>query len=323
MDVKEEVKIDVTEDCETAEADQAEALSTEVADETPAKKKKKKKEKECRKVKGIPPMAFLIPFIMVNRNGATNKVRDSVEVDKVEKYIKEKQAEGMTNLTLMHVMIAAYVRLVAERPALNRFIRGQRVWTRKHVEVALTIKKEMTLDSPDTVVKILLEPNATLKDVYEALNTEIVNYRENDDSDMEKVIKVFTYIPRLILKFVIHFIKTLDYFGLVPKSLLKISPFHCSYFITSMGSLGIPPIYHHLYDFGTCPIFFTFGTKRRAYELDADGNVKKKQYVDFTYVTDERICDGFYLAAALKQFKRILKNPWQLDNVPEVVPDID
>ena len=118
-------------------------------------------------------------------------------------------------------------------------------------------------------------------------------------------------------------LKTLDYFGLLPKILLKISPFHASYFITSMGSLGIPPIYHHLYDFGTCPIFFTFGTKRRAYELDSDGNVKKKQYVDFTYVTDERICDGFYFAAALKQFKRILKNPWQLDEVPEVIPDVD
>ncbi len=323
MDTKEEVKIKTVEDGKTTLNEQSEEMPQEAIVEKPEKKKKKKKEKEWRKVKGISPMSFLIPFIMVNRNGSTNQVRDSVEIDKIEKYIKEKQAEGMTNLTLMHVMIAAYVRLVAERPALNRFIRGQRVWTRKHIEVALTIKKEMTLESPDTVVKILLEPNATLKDVYEKLNAEIVNYRDNPGGDFDNVVKIFTCIPRLLLKFVIHFIKTLDYFGLVPKSLLKISPFHCSYFITSMGSLGIPPIYHHLYDFGTCPIFFTFGTKRRAYELDSDGNVKKKQYVDFTYVTDERICDGFYFAAALKQFKRILKNPWQLDEVPEVVPDID
>jgi len=40
-------------------------------------------------------------------------------------------------------------------------------------------------------------------------------------------------------------LKLLDYFGLAPYSLIKVSPFHGSMFITSLGSLGIPPIYHH------------------------------------------------------------------------------
>ena len=115
----------------------------------------------------------------------------------------------------------------------------------------------------------------------------------------------------------------MDYFNLLPKFLLKVSPFHCSYFITSMGSLGIPPIYHHLYDFGTCPVFCSFGTKRRAYEIDAEGVVKKKNYIDFTFVLDERICDGYYYASALRMLKNIMKNPWQLDEPVEIVEDID
>jgi len=282
-----------------------------------------RKEKEYRKVKGIPPMAKIVPFIMVNRNGACNLVKDSFECSKVEKYIKEKQAEGMTNISIMHVMIAAYIRIVSQRPALNRFIRGQRVWTRKNVEVALTIKQEMTLDAPDTCVKITLPKSATIKEVYEALNKEIVGFRENPDNDFENIVKILASIPRLLMKFLIHLLKTLDYFNLLPKFLLEISPFHCSYYITSMGSLGIPPIYHHLYDFGTCPVFCAFGTKRRAYEMDAEGAVKKKSYIDFTYVLDERICDGYYYASALKILKNIMKNPWQLDETVEVVEDIE
>ncbi len=282
-----------------------------------------RKEKEFRKVKGIPPMAKIVPFIMVNRNGSCNLVKDCFESSKVEKYIKEKQAEGMTNISIMHVMIAAYIRIVAQRPALNRFIRGQRVWTRKNVEVALTIKQEMTLDAPDTCVKITLPKSSTIKEVYEALNKEIVGFRENPDNDFENVVKVLASIPRLLMKFLIHLLKTLDYFNLLPKFLLEISPFHCSYYITSMGSLGIPPIYHHLYDFGTCPVFCAFGTKRREYEMDAEGTVKKKSYIDFTYVLDERICDGYYYASALKMLKNIMKNPWQLDETVEVVEDID
>lgn len=280
------------------------------------------KEKEFRRVKTISPMSAVIPFIMVNRTGSQNFISDSVDIEKVEKYIKEKQAQGMQNISMMHVMIAAYIRLVSQRPALNRFIRGQRVWTRKNVEVSLTIKKEMSLDSTDTVVKITLPPSATLEDVYTALNNEIVSYRANPGGDFDDTARAFTRLPGLIFKFAVASLRFLDYFGLMPKAIAKVSPFHCSYFITSMGSLGIPPIYHHLYDFGSCPVFFSFGAKRRAYEIDNTGLVRRRQYMDFTFVLDERICDGYYYASALKLLKNILKNPWQLDEVPTVIPDI-
>lgn len=280
------------------------------------------KEKEFRRVKTISPMSAVIPFIMVNRTGSQNFISDSVDIEKVEKYIKEKQTQGMQNISMMHVMIAAYIRLVSQRPALNRFIRGQRVWTRKNVEVSLTIKKVMSLDSPDTVVKITLPPSATLEDVYTALNNEIVSYRANPGGDFDDTARAFTRLPGLIFKFAVASLRFLDYFGLMPKAIAKVSPFHCSYFITSMGSLGIPPIYHHLYDFGSCPVFFSFGAKRRAYEIDNTGLVRRRQYMDFTFVLDERICDGYYYASALKLLKNILKNPWQLDEVPTVIPDI-
>ena len=280
------------------------------------------KEKEFRRVKTISPMSAVIPFIMVNRTGSQNFISDSVDIEKVEKYIKEKQTQGMQNISMMHVMIAAYIRLVSQRPALNRFIRGQRVWTRKNVEVSLTIKKEMSLDSPDTVVKITLPPSATLEDVYTALNNEIVSYRANPGGGFDDTARAFTRLPGLIFKFAVASLRFLDYFGLMPKAIAKVSPFHCSYFITSMGSLGIPPIYHHLYDFGSCPVFFSFGAKRRAYEIDNTGLVRRRQYMDFTFVLDERICDGYYYASALKLLKNILKNPWQLDEVPTVIPDI-
>ena len=280
------------------------------------------KEKEFRRVKTISPMSAVIPFIMVNRTGSQNFISDSVDIEKVEKYIKEKQTQGMQNISMMHVMIAAYIRLVSQRPALNRFIRGQRVWTRKNVEVSLTLKKEMSLDSPDTVVKITLPPSATLEDVYTALNNEIVSYRANPGGDFDDTARAFTRLPGLIFKFAVASLRFLDYFGLMPKAIAKVSPFHCSYFITSMGSLGIPPIYHHLYDFGSCPVFFSFGAKRRTYEIDNTGLVRRRQYMDFTFVLDERICDGYYYASALKLLKNILKNPWQLDEVPTVIPDI-
>ena len=276
-----------------------------------------------RRVKSLSPMTMMIPFIMVNRVGAQNLITDHIRVEKIEQYIKEKQAQGMKNLTLMHVLIAAYVRMCSQRPAVNRFIRGQRIWTRREVEVSLVIKKEMSLESPDTAVKITVEPDATLEDVYNALDGKITGYRDNPGGGFDNLVKVLSLIPALLLKFVVFLLRVMDYFGLIPKFLTNLSPFHTSFFITSMGSLGIPPIHHHLYDFGTCPVFCSFGAKRRVNEIESDGSVTKKSYVDLTFVTDERICDGFYFASSLRVLKNILRDPWQLDQPPaEVIEDV-
>ena len=91
-----------------------------------------------------------------------------------------------------------------------------------------------------------------------------------------------------------------------------------------MGSLGIPPIYHHLYDFGNVPVFCSFGAKYKRWEMDKDGNAQERHYVDFTFVTDERICDGFYFASGLRLLKGMLRHPEALELPPkEIAEDIE
>ena len=136
--------------------------------------------------------------------------------------------------------------------------------------------------------------------------------------------KLLSLIPGVVFKFVVWLLKVADYFGLLPKFLLEVSPFHGSIFFTSMGSLGIPPIVHHLYDFGNLPVFCAFGCKYRKNEIDMEGNLVQRKYIDFTVNTDERICDGFYFATALKHMKKFLQHPERLDEpLDEVVKDVD
>lgn len=287
-------------------------------------KKKPRKQKDMRRVRTISPMAIIMPFINVNRVGSMNLMKDRIPVTKIDKFLKECRNDGMPNITMMHLLIAAYIRLVSQHPAINRFIRGQRVWTRKSVEIALAMKREMTLASPDTVIKVVFQPDATLREVYDKLDSAIADYRNSPGGDFDNTARALSHIPAVFLKFVIWFLKLLDYFGGLSKFLTRVSPFHCSMFITSMGSLGIPPIYHHLYDFGTCPLFIAFGAKQREYKVNPDGSVYKEQYIDIGFSCDERICDGFYYASSLKLLKTILKTPASLLDPPEcVVEDID
>ncbi len=279
-----------------------------------------------RKIRTLAPMAQITAYFQVERNTCSNLFEESFEITHIDRYIRQKRREGYTDFGITHVLLAAYVRGIAKYPQLNRFINGQKVYSRgEDIQYCMVIKKEMTVESPDTSIKVHLNPRDTAIDVYHKLNAavESVKATQELDSSLDGLIMALNMIPSIVLKFVVWLLKLLDYFGLLPKFLLELSPFHGSLFFTSMGSLGIPPIYHHLYDFGNLPCFGAFGMKRKALEVQEDGSVVQKKYVDVKFVLDERICDGFYYATFFKYYKRLLAHPEVLDNPPEeIVQDI-
>ena len=280
-----------------------------------------------RKIRTLAPMAQITAYFQVERNTCSNFFEESFEITHIDRYIRQKRREGYTDFGLTHVLLAAYVRGIARYPQLNRFISGQKVYSRgTDIQYCMVIKKNMSVESPDTSIKVHLHPADTAIDVYNKLNAAIerVKATQELDSNLDSLIMTLNMIPSVVLKFVVWLLKLLDYFGLLPKFLLELSPFHGSLFFTSMGSLGIPPIYHHLYDFGNLPCFGAFGCKRRALELEEDGSVVQRKYVDMRFVLDERIVDGYYYATFFKYYRRLLAHPEVLDNPPEeIVKDID
>lgn len=279
--------------------------------------------KDGRRVRTLHPMEYVSPYIMVERNDASNFFRDSFEVTKAEEFIKRKREEGLKDFGYTHLLIATYVRVVSQYPGINRFIGGQKIYARDEIVVNMMVKKKMATNEQETAIKVKFEPSDTIDEVYHKFQAAVDNVYESDDSGFDKAAAVINKIPGLLKKFIVWCLKTMDYFDLLPKALTNVSPFHGSLFITSMGSLGIMPIYHHLYNFGNVPVFIAFGAKRKAYELSRTGEVLKTLYIDIAVVTDERICDGFYFASAFRKFDYFMKHPEKLEAAPEtVVEDI-
>lgn len=281
--------------------------------------------REGRKLRTLNPITRAMPYIMPRRSDSLNFFTEKLDVSEADKFCRTQIREGRTNFTLLHVFIASYIRVVSQRPAINRFVSGQTIYARNNIEVLMTIKKKMALDGEDTCIKVEFEPTDTIYDVYDKFNAAVMaNKGETEGNDTEKFAGLLNYVPRFMLRFVIWLIKTLDYYAILPKAIVNLSPFHGSMIITSMGSLGIRPIYHHIYDFGNLPIFLSYGAKQTGLKLDEDGNPKKYKYIELKVVTDERICDGYYYASAFKMMKKIFENPHVLENPPDkVIEDID
>ena len=294
--------------------------------DTPAYKPRKKRfgdRYDGRRVRTLPPMIYLEPYLMKVRADSQNQFEAEIDIHNAEKYLAGKKKEGYTDMSLLHVILAAYIRVVCERPGINRFIAGQKIYHRDKLECLMTIKKEMTLESPDTCIKVEFDPRDNIYNVYKKFQKTVIEAK-NEDGDFESIVGRLVKLPGLVLRFAIGLLRGMDYFGLLPKALQKISPFHGSMIITSMGSLGIPAIYHHLYDFGHLPIFVSYGRMFTKEVTNMEGEKENHHFVTFKVVTDERICDGFYYASAMKQLKRYLNHPEVLDQTLEsVVEDID
>ena len=263
-----------------------------------------------RLVKTKDPFFRVIPHIMVKRCDSQVYFTDILDITKADAMVKRLRAEGHTNLKLLNLIVAAYVRTVSQRPQINRFSIGRKIFARNDILVSMVLKKGMSVDSLETSIKVKYLPEDTILDVMDKLNTEInKNKVVEEKNDTDLLVKFLNSLPNWFLHFVVGFLKISDNFGLMPKVINKLSPFHCSMFITDLGSVGIEPIYHHIYDFGTTSMFIAFGVKTR----DKDGKVT----MTIKVVGDERICDGYTYASSLKMFKRLIEHPEALLETPE------
>jgi len=105
---------------------------------------------EGRRIRTLPSYNGLVPFIMKKRNDANNCLSDTIEITEIERYLRQKRTNGYPGMGLLHVFIAAYIRVVAQYPAVNRFVSGQRIFARNNIVFVMVVKKGMNINAPET-----------------------------------------------------------------------------------------------------------------------------------------------------------------------------
>lgn len=269
------------------------------------------------RVRKIDPTFRVLPYFLRTRIDAQNLFEERIPIDHLDAFIKEHKEE-MPELSLMHIVMAAMVRLFSQRPNLNRFVIWNKIFARNHLNISLAIKRSLTDIGEESMIKPYFQPTDTLQDVVRRVNDELEKNKKNTNNS-DALAKVLGKLPDFLFRTVVLSLLWLDKIGFMPKAVNKLSPFHCSMFLTNLGSIGIESIYHHLYEFGTCSIFLAMGRKSRETFTDPDGNVQTQKSILLKFVLDERICDGYYYASSMRQLQKIFMNPEQLLTPPDKV----
>ena len=266
----------------------------------------------------------VMPHIMKKRSDAQVFFDEVIEIDELEKYVRRIRKEhDLPYFSLYHVFVAATMRMFVLRPRLNRFIMNGKTYARNHLTTSMTVKREMHQDGLEATIKPRFDKKDTIFDVYrridDAMEKEVRDASGENDTDVAA--RILNKCPAWLVRAFINFIIFMDHRGWMNNFINSISPFHTSFYITDVGSIGIDPVYHHLYDFGTTSVFLALGKKQRITAVEPDGTVVVKRVVRIKLVLDERICDGQYYAESFRIFRRLLKKPELLEVPPTEFPE--
>lgn len=274
-----------------------------------------------KKIKSIPPFFKIIPQVMRTRSDSQVYYSYDMPIKEMDEYINKKAEENI-RISYMQIIYAAMVRLIAQRPQLNRFIMNGRTYARNEIDISLAIKKNLTDDGEETTIKLPFNGTENIFEIKEKLEKVInANKDVSTENSTDILAKSLSLIPNFLLKMAVSFIMFLDKHGLLPKAIINASPFHTSAFLTNVASLGIDAIFHHLYDFGTTGLFLAMGKKKKSYIYE-DEDFKQEKCISLAFVCDERICDGYYFANSVKMFNKYLKKPELLEENIKKIEDI-
>lgn len=260
-------------------------------------------------VKNLSNTRRIMPFLMHGRTESTVYYEQHVEVEKAWQYVDEFTKRTGLKATILHFIIWRAAQVLEKRPGLNRFVAGRRIYQRDGIWVSFSMKKEMNDDAPLVVVKKKIDPAWSFEETVRQIQGGITEGREGGKSTSDIEMDLVFAFPYFMVSFFTWLLKSLNHFGWLPGSLIKADELFASVFIANLGSIRLQPAYHHLYEWGNCPIFMALGTNEPRMMLDERGRPAVKDMMTIRFSFDERVNDGFYSIQALELLKDLVENP--------------
>ncbi|MBE6794504.1 MAG: 2-oxo acid dehydrogenase subunit E2 [Ruminococcaceae bacterium] len=269
-----------------------------------------------RRTRNILPLYEVATHFMSRRSDAQNMLTIDIPLEPIKNYLNAKKKEGI-RLSHMGLFLAAYVRTLSEYPEINRFVVNRKIYSRNEIAVGMVVLKSGD-SSDETMSKMYFDVDDNVFEVERKIQEYVDENRQaGDTNSTDGILKVLLRIP-FLCGFAIKFFKLLDRYGMLPKAVLDMSPFHESLLISNLASIRANHIYHHAYDFGTTSLTMTMGNMRYV-PVIKNGEQVFERTIPVGIVMDDRVATGVIYSKAFRRFRELLKNPQLLEEKPETV----
>lgn len=257
-------------------------------------------------VRDLPAIRRFMPFVSPRRNESLVYFEHDLPVERALAFVDERNRTRPPErpMTLFHVLLRALVRMFDERPRLNRFTAGGRVWQRDGIWLTFSAKQAFDDRSPILTVKRRFDPHESLDVMVDGLHESLSVGRSGRKSTADREMDLLLRLPAPIVRGLLALVRAADAAGLLPGGMIRSDPMYASAFVANLGSVGLEAGYHHLWEYGTIPIFCVVGRIKPG----ADG----RRVVTLKWSYDERVEDGLYCARSLEILCGLVGSPEKL-----------
>ena len=281
-----------------------------------AEKKKRKwgDRRDARYVKA-PGLQTIMCYLWPKRTDCEVYLNDTIDATELVKYLEKKNASQDYRTTIFHCALIAMARMIKERPMMNRFIQGYRMYERDEITLSFVAKRVFADGADESLMTLTAHDDDNIDTFSRKIVGDVTEMRKSEHSTggIDEVLDKFAALPRIVLIIVVRIIRWLDFWGLNLDALTEGDPNYTTILASNLGSIKCPAVYHHLNNYGTNSILITIGTLHKEEILMEDGHKEIRDVVDVGATLDERIADGFYFARSLKLIKYIFAHPEMLD----------
>ena len=249
----------------------------------------------------VPAARRIMPFIMRTRTESAVYFEQAIDLTRTLPFIEQFNAAHPTRkATVFHVFIWAAMVALNARPRLNRFVIGSRLYQREGIWISYSAKKALQDDAPIVVLKRRFDPTMSFEQVVDFIHADLDEGRSDKKSHVDKELGLFLRLPAPLLRLGVWLLRWLDSWNLLPGAFIHPDPLYASLFVANLGSVKLESAYHHLYEYGSIPLFAAIGRTKE---------VGGSPVCSIKYSFDERVEDGLYAAAALALLKDRLEDP--------------
>lgn len=262
-------------------------------------------------IKDVPGLNAMMVNLFPRRTDCEVFLEHEIDVTELLKFIENRnKADTSIKTTFFHCFVTMVARIVNERPYLNRFVQGRRIYQRDEITISFVAKRRFADHSEEALMQYKAMGKHTLKDISHEIIGDVHDMRSQSSAKgIDEIIDTVSKMPRLLLMFIVRVVRWLDFWGMVPKSLTKGDSNYSTVLLSNLGSIRCPSVYHHLNEYGTTSILITIGAIHKKSVVMEDGSFEQRDFVDIGATLDERIADGFYFARSLKLIQHICNNP--------------
>ena len=251
------------------------------------------------------PYRRMMLFVMPTRNESVVYYDAAVDARRLLAWLPVAREQLRANIT--HAAVAAAGIGLEQVPRMNRFVAGNRLYQRNGRWVTFSVKRGGS-KSAISVVKLQMQASESFADLCGRINQDINKERSGKKTHADKEFNFFGMFPRPGMRAAVRLARALDHYNLLPSAFVDPDALFTSVVVTNLGSLGMAAPFHHLYEWGNCPLFVMIGAVEERAVVE-DGEVVVRPVLPVRFAYDERIDDGLNAREGITAMVAVLEDP--------------